>query len=766
MIKNKINFVTGETYTLEELFSGNRRIIIPDLQRDYCWGDRVHTEEKKELVSGFVNNLTDQFDNTDFNDFLNLGLLYGYEAPTNHIQLCDGQQRIMTLYLLLGMLNRKTEENFFRKYLISDYEYLQDDKEPYLQYSIRESSLYFLSDLVCHFFIKEKEDKYFVDNCKDIKKSPWFFNDYKYDPSIQSMIRALSVIDEILKAKDKDWCREFGAFITTRLTFMYYDMENRKNGEETFVVINTTGEPLSNAQNLKPLVLKERINENNKEMPKQWEEIETWFWQKRKNGNDTADAGFNEFLRWVTMLESDRDELKRILSEGTYTFPHECISFEDIYAYWEIVKFLFDNWEYNDFFKEDFLSPSINGQTNTQTINQIDCFLLLPIIAYCQRWGIPKDVKTSRNLLRLCQFVKNLTRNANIGRDVNSLVFDVVFIANACKDIIELIQNDIENKISKIILSEENRKKLEIYSNSKELRENIEDVFWEVEQHPYTKGSVICIWSDIFKNSTMAWKQCDLDSFKNRFLIFKKIFSKENTSIPLSSPPHQGKIDNSTIARTILACNEDHTCHVGGRNYCCGYESYWEKIISEKPNCISVLIDKLSCASDDIYSGMLKVIEKFVKEFDDNEKKQDSRYYIVKYPNSLQALDMGYNILTFYDEEWDYSIHILNKTNQNSYHINLFVYLLYKQLEEKNIVKNQWLSMRNGLQLYCGNSHDWIVKKDDETPISQELCEKVSQKLDSKYTPILCGNEIQIPIDTKEDLIEEGIKILKMITEI
>ena len=38
MIRNKINFITGETYTLAELFSGNRRIIIPDLQRDYCWG--------------------------------------------------------------------------------------------------------------------------------------------------------------------------------------------------------------------------------------------------------------------------------------------------------------------------------------------------------------------------------------------------------------------------------------------------------------------------------------------------------------------------------------------------------------------------------------------------------------------------------------------------------------------------------------------------------------------------------------------------------
>ena len=42
-----------------------------------------------------------------------------------------------------------------------------------------------------------------------------------------------------------------------RLKFLFYDMNNRLNGEETFVVINTTGEPLTANQNLKPLIIKE-----------------------------------------------------------------------------------------------------------------------------------------------------------------------------------------------------------------------------------------------------------------------------------------------------------------------------------------------------------------------------------------------------------------------------------------------------------------------------------------------------------------------------
>ena len=153
MERNKIRFVTGETYTLAELFSGNHRIVIPDLQRDYCWGNETNKKasgEEGELVSDFINNLIEQFE-LKASDELNLGLFYGYEVPANHIQLCDGQQRLTTLYLLLGMLNKMT--GMFRRHLISDYEYVHDDKEPYLNYAIRESSLYFLSDLVCKFFI-------------------------------------------------------------------------------------------------------------------------------------------------------------------------------------------------------------------------------------------------------------------------------------------------------------------------------------------------------------------------------------------------------------------------------------------------------------------------------------------------------------------------------------------------------------------------------------------------------------------------------------
>ena len=212
-----------------------------------------------DLVGNFMESLTRLFKEPQRR--INLGLIYGYEAPENHIQLCDGQQRMTTLFLLLGLLNKKTKENLFRQYLISDYEYLQDDKEPYLLYAIRESSLYFLSDLVCNFFIETKAVNS-IEKVEDIKKATWFFNEYNNDPSIQSMLKALSVLENKLSGQTDEWCSNFGYFLIEKLSFLYYDLENRNNGEETFVVINTTGEPLSATQNLKPLVINAKINEN------------------------------------------------------------------------------------------------------------------------------------------------------------------------------------------------------------------------------------------------------------------------------------------------------------------------------------------------------------------------------------------------------------------------------------------------------------------------------------------------------------------------
>ena len=668
---NKINFITGETYTFAELFSGERRIIIPDLQRDYCWGNEDNiksTGENGELVSGFVNNLLTQFDeyqNKYDKDCLNLGLFYGYEVPANHIQLCDGQQRLTTLYLLLGMINKKTiehkdetqlTEGKFRRYLISDFEYKHDDKEPYLNYAIRESSLYFLSDLVCNFFIGNEAD---VEN---IKSEDWYFDYYNLDPSIQSMLKALSKIESILKDKGLNYYVEFGEWLLNKVTFLYFDMENRKNGEETFVVINTTGESLSSTQNLKPLVLQEKnatfdntcfINDEIG-IDKCWEEIETWFWRQRKGDNDTADAGFAEFLRWISIIEQvDKDapeeektdsikkHIQLVLQGKHCDFPYKEIPFEKIYKYWEALVWLEDK---SNLSFENYLSPSVNKDVNNRNaIGQADCFVWLPVLkfVYLNITKIDTDTTIQRNARRIYEFFKNLIRIDNVSKAVNTLVGDTIKVIDLLKDgdLVSLIDTSVgTSAISKQILTDEEKKKLEILKNSKE-REPVEVAFWKAQEHYIWSGEIL----PMIEWATDENGNFDLGKFNNYREKFAEVFAGECNA----------NIDNTRRALLTRELKDFPRVFRGYTNKCFGWEwSDWQVLINDNKDEFKCFFDDLLKSDTlqnmiDVYATTTDKFYRFVKNPEllayceqKNIQKWDSSYCLVKQRQAKKYLEL------------------------------------------------------------------------------------------------------------------------------
>lgn len=594
---NKINFITGETYTLAELFSGERRIIIPDLQRDYCWGNSSHAGDNRELVSNFVDNLIQQYQSTP-NDKLNLGLIYGYEGPVNHIQLCDGQQRITTLYLLIGMINRYSNDNRFQHHLISDFEYKHDDKEPYLQYAIRESSLYFLSDLVCQFFIKNDSNR--IDKVVDISTqgNSWYFQDYNIDPSVQSMLKALLIMEEKLAKEEKENSLNvigLGDYLVDKLTFMYYDMGNRRNGEETFVIINTTGEPLTATQNLKPLIISAKTNENCTDIAKRWEEIETWFWEKRENDNDTADAGFEEFLRWITIIELTRankdKEIGEILSSETYSFPVDEVSFDKIYSYWERVKNIFSK---NDFYSSKLLSPELNDNKK-RILSQIDCFTLLPVIAYVDKF----HEENSLDVKRVYQFFKNISRYQSISID-NKSIYNAInaILLLPDKDITSLVEAD---KISKHILTNEEERKLKILKDNPR-REEIEQLFWSVQ----SQAEIPChkIWKGQI-SPLIEWSMVDgefhFEKFKSYTTLFDKVFKGQCN-------------DNMDITRRALLTQnlkEYPRIFTGNTNWSFGWEwEDWTILIRDNKTSFKLFFDTL-LAAENIDAAQQLMIDHF-----------------------------------------------------------------------------------------------------------------------------------------------------------
>ncbi len=488
---------TGETYKIQDLFSKDNKIIIPDLQRDYCWGTK--NKDGENLVSAFISNLLKNKDKD-----LNLGLLYGYEAPLGHIQLCDGQQRITTLFLLLGMLNKRADDAF-RRYLISETEE-KDDWEPYLQYAIRESSLYFLSDLTRYFFIEGKK------MCvSDIKQQSWYFKDYDLDPSIQSMIAAMEIIEGQIKCIN---CEDFGNHIVENLSFLYYDMENRTKGEETFVVINTTGEPLSATENLKPLLINKQSKNEQDQCAKNWEEWEQFFW-KNRGKNDTADNGLKEFFRWIMLLKLDpvSSEFTQIQKDGNFKFDIS-INFDEINRYFHIVSDKLFSKDKQLLYNIELLSPQ-----NQDGNNQVDWFKVIPVLQYVYRFQNASDL----DIQRIVKFYGNQTLINKITNQLynrnepTSLLSESIRIINDLpdKDICSILQ--IEN-VSKTLISDEVKLKLQILSNHPH-RNDVENAFWEVEENKIWRGEIMPLvqWS-------MSSNGFDFESFKKYSEKFNKVF--------------------------------------------------------------------------------------------------------------------------------------------------------------------------------------------------------------------------------------------------
>lgn len=399
--------ISGNSYNIAHIFCGeNSKVVIHDLQRDYCWGNPKH-----DLVSGFIDSLLE----IDKGEVVTMGLLYGYYNGLidNHLQLCDGQQRLTTIFLLIGMINRKLVFSTYRKYLMSDFEYNHDDKEPYLQYGIRDSSLYFISDLTSFFFLTEG-----ITCVNELTRQPWFLSSYRLDPTVNSILDALSTIEDKLSALKKEQLSQLGDFLTEKVEFIFYDMGSREEGEETFVIINTTGEPLSAAQNLKPLVIdsnrnvfiEETDSGKNKSVSELWEDMETWFWRNRCiEGVDhphTADEGLAAFLNIVRLFYCQSEEDAYRIIETKDRFPYKEISFKQI---WDI--FLI----YRRLTNIDFtyrLDRPVHYLPKDEFFTQVQLYAILPTIVYCNRF---KDA-TDEDVRQIYHFFSNIARYRDVSR--------------------------------------------------------------------------------------------------------------------------------------------------------------------------------------------------------------------------------------------------------------------------------------------------------------------------------------------------------------
>ena len=304
-------------YSFKELFNNRYvdQIIIPEIQRDYVWG--------KNQVESLLNSILENFENfkkgIDTNQFpqveveiqkafeefykkqkfaCNIGFIYAYNDPeySGKYFLIDGQQRLTSIYLILLVL--ASEKQDFRDKFEKIYRH---SNLPIIDYRVREASHYFLKEVVEHYKNKGIE----------ITDQSWFYNDYKNDKTISSIISNIQIIKSFLNEKEliND---DFIDYVQNYVEFWYFDTNISEQGEELYIYMNARGELIQENENLKADLLgkltvpndsPKSLSELKNDWGKKWEEWQQFFW-KNRNGNPNADKGFNEFINCIAGLEN------------------------------------------------------------------------------------------------------------------------------------------------------------------------------------------------------------------------------------------------------------------------------------------------------------------------------------------------------------------------------------------------------------------------------------------------------------------------------
>lgn len=498
-------------YTIRELFVNSYidQIIIPEIQRDYVWGD--------EQVIGLLDSISKEYelflnaeikvDSPDqqlkglFEEFIrkqkyssNIGFIYAYNDPeySGKYFLIDGQQRITTIYLLLLAVAIKVDKTIFEKYYFTN-ETLK------LDYRVRDSAHSFLKCFVRH--ILDGNDS----KDETITNQHWYFYPYKIDLTIPSVIRNYNSITEYI-SKNKLGTDSFFKYIQNYIEFWYFDTNMSDQGEELYIYMNARGEQIQTNENLKADLLDTvsgEVAKNNWGI--KWEEWQDFFWQ-RKSSNENADISFNEFINCVAGLEY---YLLRLVDKKLPLKPlNKLLTLEKIEKYVNTLRYLenergnfetlygYSGWV-DDYFKmiwahlrkqntrktdwfADFRDKNKNDERNAMV-------LVWPLFYYFRETDNPNPV----TLFRLLRFF--FVRHNNFNRSVPTLknTIDLLLV----NGVIDKMDNQLSEKVDDPeeesdtkLRTEEESEKYKFLSkftgDEKQLRE-YESVIWNIEDHVY-----------------------------------------------------------------------------------------------------------------------------------------------------------------------------------------------------------------------------------------------------------------------------------------
>ena len=225
------------------------RIRIPGIQRDYAEGRK--NKRVNEIRKLFLNELL-KIIFSPSGEKLHLDFVYGYDRD-GAFEPLDGQQRLTTLFLLHWFFCPEEKK--------SD---LQTNGKAYLSYATRQSTIDFCNELVLHdskqiigrweqYRQKDKENKDFPLS-QFIMKLGWFKWQWRYDPSILSMLVVIEDIAYLINANNYESPQYENL---QNITFHLLDLAEFDMGDELYVKMNARGKQLSSFDIMKSILEEE-----------------------------------------------------------------------------------------------------------------------------------------------------------------------------------------------------------------------------------------------------------------------------------------------------------------------------------------------------------------------------------------------------------------------------------------------------------------------------------------------------------------------------
>jgi len=499
---------TGRYSILDILdFQNLEQFVIPEIQRDYVW--------TKSNVKDVLESINDGFDN---DDVPYLGFIYAYNDKDYVYKyfLIDGQQRITTIFLLLVALYYKLNKDF--------PEHLIKNEKLKVDYKVRQATHDFLLNFIN--FLNTNKGIELSD--KIIIEQNWYHINYKNDITIFNIIENFIEIYNWLKKLDKDDLTKFLSFVEEEIQLSYFDIENGRQGEELYIYMNSRGRHLVENETLKAKFLSQlSLIEEKEKWGKKWEEWQDFFWIHRLDNLD-SDEGFNEFLRMVQIITMSKDKYSTIQISNFIT-SNDSIDFNilpelaQIEKYFEAYKYIVENKIIFDFYEK---YESENYLIKTQH-NQIDYFRIIPLITLISEITEYDE----ENIFRFNRFLYNISRKNNVGKDIRNQLISAIKLmldyANEHKknyDVCDLVNY---SKGRTILIDEEEIIKLNLYKSPPiEInREQLEVLFWEIEDHYIFDGKISFLLLEYYNKETNIF---DINKFKSSWLSFKEVF--ENTS--------------------------------------------------------------------------------------------------------------------------------------------------------------------------------------------------------------------------------------------